>query len=498
LVKRKGLAWGKEPTLFLLYFYLSAKSLVYKKGCFMSRKLFWIIFAAIWVVVMPVAAWARIDVDSAVFRYDSTRVYWEIYYTIPRNQLTYVGADNNSFSSIVLLRLKIIKEGTIWKEFAWKVRDILSDTTETQRNKAIVDRIQVLAPPADYSVSLTVRDLHNSVYTDSASFSADISGFPSGELLLSDIELASSIGVNSHDKKNPFYKNTLLVVPNPSRVFGDFLPVLHFYVETYNLLKNIKGQSYRVCYSILDANGKPVDKIKPVSLFRKKQVGSRVEIGSVSVNILPMGTYFLHCAIADSVDKELISKDVKFYVYNKKMVSHTEVVNLSEDNLVQKSEFASMNEDELDQDFKYTDYITTPEQRNTYKSLKDVEAKRRFLYSLWKKFDTNPATFINEFHQEYMKRVRYCNQKFSVMKKEGWKTDRGRVFIFYGEPDYIDRNPSTEGYRPYEVWHYDEIQGGVIFVFADLSGFRDYTLLHSTARGEVHYPNYMERIRRGY
>ena len=68
----------------------------------MSRKLFWIIFAAIWVVVMPVAAWARIDVDSAVFRYDSTRVYWEIYYTIPRNQLTYVGAANNSFSSIVL------------------------------------------------------------------------------------------------------------------------------------------------------------------------------------------------------------------------------------------------------------------------------------------------------------------------------------------------------------------------------------------------------------
>jgi hypothetical protein len=71
------------------------------------------------------------------------------------------------------------------------------------------------------------------------------------------------------------------------------------------------------------------------------------------------------------------------------------------------------------------------------------------------------------------------------MGKEGWQTDRGRVYILYAEPDEIERFPNSGDSKPYEIWHYNQIESGVIFVFIDRNGFGDYQLVHSTKRGEL-------------
>jgi hypothetical protein len=71
------------------------------------------------------------------------------------------------------------------------------------------------------------------------------------------------------------------------------------------------------------------------------------------------------------------------------------------------------------------------------------------------------------------------------MSRDGWKTDRGRVYILYGEPDEIRRYPSTQNSRPYETWLYRQLENGVEFDFIDRSGFGDYVLVNSTKRGEI-------------
>ena len=43
------------------------------------------------------------------------------------------------------------------------------------------------------------------------------------------------------------------------------------------------------------------------------------------------------------------------------------------------------------------------------------------------------------------------------MMKDGYRTDRGRVYLIYGEPDQIDRFPSETNMKPYEVWYYNSI-----------------------------------------
>ncbi len=446
-------------------------------------------------VTLPLLAAAQIDLDYAVFKYDATEAYWEIYYTISRNHLTYLHDADGRLGAMAVLRLRLMQGGSPWKELSWKYQDVLPDTLPERRAMKIVDRVQVLAPPGNYAAILKIEDLHNPAYQDSASVSAVVPTFPSNTLSISDIELASSIEMNAQDKNSPFYKNTLLVVPNPARVFSEFLPVLHFYVETYHLLENVPGNAYSILYSILSADGKEMEK---KILPKEKKADAQVEIGSLSVRSLPTGTYSLHFALSDSARRELISKDARFFVYHHAQTQAGDSALAGVNPAVAQSQFGGMSESELDQDFAYAHYLATLEEKSLYAGLKSVEAKRQFLYSFWLKRDRDPSTPINEFYQEYLRRVLYCNEKFSAFKKPGYQTDRGRVYIQYGKPSFIERNPSTEGNRPYEVWSYDEIQGGVIFVFADFAGSRDYILLHSTALGEARYPDYMERINRGY
>ena len=60
----------------------------------------------------------------------------------------------------------------------------------------------------------------------------------------------------------------------------------------------------------------------------------------------------------------------------------------------------------------------------------------------------------------------------------------------FGEPDDRDSHPIDSHAKPYEIWSYRNIEGGVEFVFVDRSGLGEYALVHSTLRGEVNNPDW--------
>ena len=75
--------------------------------------------------------------------------------------------------------------------------------------------------------------------------------------------------------------------------------------------------------------------------------------------------------------------------------------------------------------------------------------------------------------EEYYYRVAFTNSKYGAVQ-DGWKTDRGYVYVTYGEPDFIQRKPFSFDYEPYEIWIYERI--GRRFIFVDRTGFGDYEL----------------------
>lgn len=96
--------------------------------------------------------------------------------------------------------------------------------------------------------------------------------------------------------------------------------------------------------------------------------------------------------------------------------------------------------------------------------------------AFWKKRDPSPATELNESKVEFLRRLNYANAEFGA-GLPGWRTDRGRIYIRYGEPEQIERYPYRLEGPPMEIWHYERL--GRTFVFLDRHGFDNYELVTS-------------------
>jgi GWxTD domain-containing protein len=118
-------------------------------------------------------------------------------------------------------------------------------------------------------------------------------------------------------------------------------------------------------------------------------------------------------------------------------------------------------------------YIATPEEidamRHAFHSAKE-EMFRKF----WKDRDPTPGTPENEQMDEYYRRVEYANMHFST-QRPGWMTDRGLIYVKYGEPSEIVREIIPRNQKPYEIWTYNELS--LQFFFEDRTGFGDYELV---------------------
>jgi hypothetical protein len=63
----------------------------------------------------------------------------------------------------------------------------------------------------------------------------------------------------------------------------------------------------------------------------------------------------------------------------------------------------------------------------------------------------------------------------------GSLTDRGRIYIKYGEADEIETKTMQMQSKPVLIWRYG---GGKKFIFMDLSGAGRYELIYTNATGE--------------
>jgi len=93
----------------------------------------------------------------------------------------------------------------------------------------------------------------------------------------------------------------------------------------------------------------------------------------------------------------------------------------------------------------------------------------------WKNLDPSPGTIRNETREKFYQRVLKADELFTIHKKlKGWSSDRGRIYIKYGEPDDIYTDFYTLGTYPHIVWSYYKEDRK--FIFADTKGYGQYIL----------------------
>ncbi|MBI5474872.1 MAG: GWxTD domain-containing protein [Ignavibacteriae bacterium] len=119
-------------------------------------------------------------------------------------------------------------------------------------------------------------------------------------------------------------------------------------------------------------------------------------------------------------------------------------------------------------------HITSEDERDSLQS-GSKETRLQHLEEFWATKDPTPHTNYNEMMVEYYRRVDHATRAFSSMKSpDGYKSDRGRIYILHGPPTKSARTlDPNEGYN--EVWTYEKLNKR--FVFADRSKSGNYVLV---------------------
>jgi GWxTD domain-containing protein len=360
----------------------------------------------------------------------------------------------------------------------------LVDSASLARTKSMVNNTTYALGCGSYKVSVLGVDVFDRLRRDSSLFWVDIIKRPD-TAVLSDIELCSSI-TESSDQKDIFYKNTYRVIPNPNCVYGSTtFPLVFTYMEFYNLKT---GMTYAIKAQIVDSKG--VVK-KQRTHLRRFSMPNVVDVTTLNVTSIRSGKFNYEVILSDTLGNEIAKSQRPIFLYNPNVQS-TQATILSEGSAV----YAGFSFDELAEEFRIAKYVKRSEDNKAFDKLTTVEARQEFLQNFWTRVEKEELGRLNLTRSVYLQRVQTADQRYKTYAREGWRTDQGRVLVLYGEPDEIQRFTNSSDSKPYEIWNYHQIEGGVEFVFIDLTGFNEYLLVHSTKRDEIQDGSWEQLLKR--
>ena len=120
--------------------------------------------------------------------------------------------------------------------------------------------------------------------------------------------------------------------------------------------------------------------------------------------------------------------------------------------------------------------VMTGEEDDIFQHLPDAESRREFISDFWAKRDPNPETESNEFKEEFERRIEYADKHFKEGRR-GMNTDRGRIYVYLGPPEYTDFHPAYRdetGMGPILLWVYYRHE--LAIQFNDPKGLGAYTM----------------------
>jgi hypothetical protein len=101
-------------------------------------------------------------------------------------------------------------------------------------------------------------------------------------------------------------------------------------------------------------------------------------------------------------------------------------------------------------------WIITNDERDAFLNLTDDDARNKFIEEFWDVRNPTPGAPNNPYKEEHYKRLAYAIQYFSTGAQDGYKTDRGQIWITLGEPQQRAHYNHAET-RPMEIWFYQNV-----------------------------------------
>lgn len=251
---------------------------------------------------------------------------------------------------------------------------------------------------------------------------------------------------------------------------------LTYYTEIYPW--NGAGGEARLSLEVTTAEGRRVIAAAPQQLHVGP--GGGVARGTLDLAGLPQGGYQLRAAL--TMDESTAVVAGPFTMGAPRAETPAAAGGAAAGT---SSPFGGVGEVTLDSLYAPLIYLQREDERGVYENL-TLEGKRRYLAEFWRRRDPTPGTPENPRMDDFYRGVRYANQTFregGAGQIPGWRTDRGRVFLKYGQPNDVLRRPEAQP-RAFEVWLYTRDRS-LYYVFWDQTGFGHYVLLATNDRLET-------------
>ena len=286
-------------------------------------------------------------------------------------------------------------------------------------------------------LDLTDSDTQKSLHREKE---MNIEGVNLNQVSVSEILFADKVIFDS-------LKNIQEIIPNLNRNFVEPQSNFGAYFEIYS---QAAKNNLKLIYTITDAAEQAV--IRNEQLMK---VDSKITpyLLDLSKNIKKPGRYTLAIQVEENDEK--VSTKAKF---------SANWSNFEFSKLNMNTAIETLKEILDDKEYKFLEQAP------------DSVKEARFA-SFWKERDPTPDTRENELQQEFYRRIDFTNNMFTVnaLDKEGWQTDRGKIYIKYGPPTDVERHQDQLNLPPYEIWFYDKID--MRFYFQDKSGVGDFQLV---------------------
>lgn len=363
----------------------------------------------------------------------------------------------------------------------------------TKKPIDIVDLKRYALQDGDYQMEVEVQDQAN-VEGNSKHKVLFSLNYTRDFLSQSDIQLLGAF--HKIDSSGIMVKNGFYLEPLPYKYYGSKASTIQFYCELYNT-DNAIQEDYMVVYNI---NKVENDSLKSITVqYKRKKAAPVVPIlQQLDISQLESGNYNLVIEIRDR-SKKLLSSKHCFFQRSNPQLNHELSATTSKEPRIDFT--IGFDKEQLSYSLRAITPImpqTEVEYVNTIMNKNNLKAQRLYLASFWNR--VNPKA-PEEAYDNFMKVAKAVDNTFQSGFRHGFETDRGYIYLKYGQPNNIIEQEEEPSAPPYEIWIYNEFprtgQNNVKFLFYNPSlAPGDYELLHSTARGERNNPQWQLELYR--
>lgn len=408
------------------------------------------------------------------------KTYIETYLSIEGNSVNYLLNDNNKFQSSLVITIELISNDSsaLYDKYNLSSPEI-DDTSNV--DFVFIDQQRYFLNDGDYQLKLNIKDNNDSDNTISHQQDLTIktqNGFSTIQLVdnYSDTKEVNILSKSGYD-----------LVPFISNFYNSNNNKITFYYEYYNGSKEAVLLQTKV---ISQSNNQLINNL---ALNKKSNSITTPILASFSLKDIPTGTYYLESSAIDKNNKTIHSQKQIFYKVNKDIVDTISGVD---------GTFVSRitNKDSLKLFINYLYPIQTTTESifaDNQLNYDDLYMLQNYFYNFWKErspFDSEFA-WIN-----YRNKVKAVNKKFGNGLQKGYLSDRGRIYLSYGQPNSISEEVLPNQFQPFEVWHYYNIgsERDIKFIFSNKNMPNEYRLVYSNKSGEVSDTDWLNRFEENY